>query len=313
MTHLSTNKQTFSRLASLAQGTANAVVVNASLLLKFELRKKPKDPSAASITSTTSFEPVLCLNDRDCKIEKMKVDIKGDSLSWLYNMLASLFKNLLKEYVMKTVVEAISDSSGYLLETLNENLAMYWPLILKMSDLSVDDLEEADESAITDTSQIVGKDIVELVWREPVPLGMKLLMNDGSGEVKVVEFPRGGQALRVAEAAELDPDMFKGATICGVNGRKFVDPPSSFSKMGSTTASGPVDMSKIQVVIAALKEPGRPKSIEFLISETERTRIMRVLGKLQDSEKKDDNTMIRKVPKELNKVVISQEGPMGLR
>ena len=294
------------------KGTANAVVVNASLLLKFELRKKRKDPSAASITSTTSFEPVLCLNDRDCTIERMKVDIKGDSLSWLYNMLASLFKNLLKEYVTKTVVEAISDSSGYLLETLNENLAMYWPLILKMSDFSVDDLEEVDESAITDTSQIAGKDIVELVWREPVPLGMKLLMNDGSGEVKVVEFPRGGQALRVAEAAELDPNMFKGATICGVNGRKFVDPPSSFSRTGTTTASGPVDMSKIQVVIAALKEPGRPKSIEFLISDTERTRIMRVLGKLQESEKKDDNIMVRKVPKEINDVVITQEGPLGL-
>lgn len=32
---------------------------------------------------------------------------------------------------------------------------------------------------------------IELVWRERLPLGMNLLMNDDSGFLKVVDFPRG--------------------------------------------------------------------------------------------------------------------------
>lgn len=186
-------------------GEADATIENAHLLLKFELRKKPaaKAGSSSNFKEAEEWEPVLCLHDRHCSIESVSMQIKGDSLSWLYNMMASLFKGLLKDYVVKTVLEAITNSSGYLLETLNTNLEQYWALILNMSKLSVDELLILDENAITDTTQILGKDIIELVWREPVPLGMKLLMNDGSGEVKVVEFPRGGQALRVAEAANV--------------------------------------------------------------------------------------------------------------
>ena len=52
-----------------------------------------------------------------------------------------------------------------------------------MAEVSDDDLVEAmeDESAKE----------VELVWREHLPLGMNLLMNDDSGLLKVVDFPRG--------------------------------------------------------------------------------------------------------------------------
>ena len=323
------------------EGMADASVGNAHLLLKFELRKKkkkkadntdstilPTSTSSSSLSSSfaplssATHEPVLCLNERSCTIESMNLNLKGDSMSWLYNMLASLFKNLLKEYVVKTVMEALSNSSGYLLETLNSTLSVHWPLLLKMSKLSVDDLEEVDETAITDTTKIMGKDIVELVWREPVPLGMKLLMNDGSGEVKVVEFPRGGQAIRVAEAADFDPKMFRGATICGVNGRKFVEPPSAFSNRaaGSRGSSvglndGGVNNSKIQQVLAALKEPGRPKSIEFLISESERTRIMRLLGKNDDGDggSVGNSTLTRNASKTVSEVSISRGGPIGLQ
>ena len=62
---------------------------------------------------------------------------------------------------------------------------------------------------------------VELVWREHVPLGIQLLMNDDSGLIKVVEFPRGSQARAVALKYELDPDIFKGATLTTVNGSRY--------------------------------------------------------------------------------------------
>ena len=107
---------------------------------------------------------------------------------------------------------------------------------------------------------------------------------------------------------QLDPDFFRGATICGVNGRKFLDS----SKPVGDPSKGPIDSTKIQQVLAALKEPGRPKSIEFLISESERKRIMRVLGHLKDGDNAEDANMVRHAPKEVNYVTITEPGTIGL-
>lgn len=62
---------------------------------------------------------------------------------------------------------------------------------------------------------------IELVWRDYAPLGINLLMNDDSGLIKVVEFPRGSQARSVATSSELDPDIFKGAIVATVNGSRY--------------------------------------------------------------------------------------------
>ena len=189
--------------------------------MKFELRKvKKKHENDSTLLDNEDYTPVLCLNQSDCTIEEMELELKSDGMSWLYNLMTTLFNGVLRDYVVKAVLTALQDSSGYLLETLNKNLAPHWPIVLKMGGLTMSNLEIADDSAIIDTQHILNKDLVELVWRDHVPLGMKLLMNDGSGDVKVVEFPRGGQARRVAEFANLDPDSFKGATNCAVSGRK---------------------------------------------------------------------------------------------
>jgi hypothetical protein len=89
---------------------------------------------------------------------------------------------------------------------------------------------------------------VELVWRERLPLGMSLLMNDDSGFLKVVDFPRGSQARVVCERRGFDPDAFKGATIVAVNGSLYDDQEELFD---------------------SLKDPGRPKTIRFRLADTD--------------------------------------------
>ena len=74
---------------------------------------------------------------------------------------------------------------------------------------------------ILDLNIFEDEEMVELVWRERVPLGLNLLTNDSSGYLKVIDFPRGTQARKVAQSKQLDPDLFKGATIERVNGRKY--------------------------------------------------------------------------------------------
>ena len=90
--------------------------------------------------------------------------------------------------------------------------------------------------------------LFELVWRERLPLGMNLLMNDGSGQLKVVDFPRGSQARLVAERRNLDPAMFKGATVVAVNGTFFEEQEDLFD---------------------ALRDPARPKTVQFRLAESE--------------------------------------------
>lgn len=90
--------------------------------------------------------------------------------------------------------------------------------------------------------------MVELVWRKNLPLGMNLLLNDDSGRLKIVDFPRGSQARAVCAEKEIDPDVFKGATIVAVNGSKY-----EFQ----------------EDLLDALKNPARPKSILFELANPE--------------------------------------------
>jgi hypothetical protein len=90
--------------------------------------------------------------------------------------------------------------------------------------------------------------LVELVWREHIPLGMNLLLNDESGQLKVVDFPRGSQARTVCEKRNLTPDGFKGATIVAVNGIRYQSDEDLFE---------------------ALRDPSRPKAIQFELPESE--------------------------------------------
>lgn len=90
--------------------------------------------------------------------------------------------------------------------------------------------------------------LVELVWRESLPLGMNLLLNDDSGLLKIVDFPRGSQARAVCVQKRIDPEVFNGATIIAVNGSRYDTKEELFG---------------------ALKDPGRPKSVLFKLAEQE--------------------------------------------
>ena len=105
---------------------------------------------------------------------------------------------------------------------------------------------EADHRVVTTADSEDNENLIELVWRERLPLGLNLLLNDESGQVKVVDLPRGSQARKVCEGRGLDPDLFKSATIVAVNGCRFFEP---------------------EEVYEALRDPIRPKTVLFELAE----------------------------------------------
>ena len=116
-------------------GKADVKLSGGSIRLQFELRKMKKKDEA---TGEMIWEPVLCLHTRSCTIEQVDLVLQGESrLTWIFNKLAALFKNALRDYVVKTIIGILTSKSGYILAQLNENLAPYWSLILRTTGLNM--------------------------------------------------------------------------------------------------------------------------------------------------------------------------------
>ena len=130
--------------------------------------------------------------------------------------------------------------------------------------------------------------LVELVWRERLPLGMNLLMNDESGILKVVDFPRGSQARAVCEKRGFDPNAFKSASIVAVNGSEYIDQEELFE---------------------ALKDPGRPKTVGFRLAESEEAERLRMF---LEGNNKAPVKEVRERVFSVRKVLFDEPGELGI-
>lgn len=233
------------------EGKFDVRMSDGSIRLVFELRRRLKEgatPKDGEL-NPEDWVPVLALHDRSCGIGSVEFSMQGGSrLAWVINKAASMFKGLLRDYVVKTILRILSDKSGWILSKLNEGLSPFWDVLLRTAKLEMADLEEAGLEDIVAAEPVQESNLIELVWREHLPLGMNLLLNDESGQLKVVDFPRGSQARNVCESKNLDPEGFKGATIVAVNGIRYQNDDDLFE---------------------ALKDPGRPKTIQFELADTE--------------------------------------------
>lgn len=251
------------------KGKADVRLWNGRIRLQFELRRRKveKNESTSPEGDDSEWEPVLCLHNRTCTIGEVDLILQGEGrITWILNKLANLFRVPLRDYVVRVIMNILTNKSGVLLSMLNENLSPYWALILRTAGFSMEDLVEITEDDVTNIIPDEHENEVELVWREHLPLGMNLLMNDESGLLKVVDFPRGSQARDVALHKKVDPEVFNGATIIAVNGRRY------------DTQDELVD---------ALRDPGRPKTVHFELANAEDAeRIRRFVGGADANEPK---------------------------
>jgi len=283
-------------------GKANTRLWDGAIRLKFELRRRMVnagglDPVTGRPINAT-WEPCLCLNDRSCSIGGVEVTIQGESrITWVANKLVSVLKNPLRDYVVSVIINALKNNSGWLIEKLNQNLGNYWDFILKTAKLELEKLPKLARHHVTEAESDPDEEMVELVWRERVPLGLNLLTNDSSGYLKVIDFPRGTQARKVAQSKQLDPDLFKGATIERVNGRKY----------------GPENQVEL---FSALKDPSRPKAILFqLASQEDLEKLESVVSrnKKTASPKKGASSDGNKSANLVTTVDILEKGDIGLK
>ena len=193
-------------------GKANTRLWDGAIRLKFELRRRiakiDVDPNSGN--ENVTWEPVLCLNDRSCSIGGVELKIQGESrIAWVANKLTSLLGTKLRVYLVIVIMNALTNNSARLIEMLNSNLCNYWEFIMTTAKLKLEELLALEEHHVTKAAVDENEDLVELVWRERLPLGLNILTNDKSGMLKVIDLPRGTQARQVAQTKQLDPDLFK--------------------------------------------------------------------------------------------------------
>jgi len=126
-------------------GAANVKLSGGAIRLQFELRKRRKEiPDDDAVEAedesgvSEEWEPVLCLHDRSCAISEVDLTMEGGGkIAWIVNTLAGIFKGVLRDYVVATIVKVLSSRSGWILERLNMILAPYWDLILRTAQLKM--------------------------------------------------------------------------------------------------------------------------------------------------------------------------------
>ncbi|ETI54633.1 hypothetical protein L917_02384 [Phytophthora nicotianae] len=119
-------------------GVADAALSGGVISLGFKAEKKVVNQE------TGEFKPVLVLNSMTIEIrQELKLTVQGSWFSAVYNMLTSLFAELIREYLAKTMETKLLKHMIKLLSTLNKQMDEYWPLIFQLLDIRMEDLPTA--------------------------------------------------------------------------------------------------------------------------------------------------------------------------
>ncbi|KAG7396740.1 hypothetical protein PHYBOEH_001864 [Phytophthora boehmeriae] len=119
-------------------GVADAELSGGVISLGFKAEKKIVNKE------TGEFKPVLVLNSMKIEIrQELKLTVQGSWFSAVYNMLTSLFAELIREYLAKTMESKLLKHMIKLLGTLNKQMDEYWPLIFQLLDVRMEDLPTA--------------------------------------------------------------------------------------------------------------------------------------------------------------------------
>lgn len=119
-------------------GVADAELTGGTIALGFKAEKQVVN------AATGEYRPTLVLHSIEIEIkEELKLTVQGSWFSAVYNVLASVFAELIREYLAKTMESKLLGHMIKLLKTLNDQMDEYWPLVFQLLDIRVDDLPPA--------------------------------------------------------------------------------------------------------------------------------------------------------------------------
>jgi len=187
------------------------------------------------------WEPVLLISNRAISIEKLGVKVQGDSYAWIYNMLASLFSNILRDTICRALVDLIGSSSSVLLLTVNGLFASKWDLVQRVMPfdlaavpvctawqfMSLVGSEPDDEAEAAARASVLPAREWTIKFCEEGPLGLKLdLLREDSRvdtvtNVVVASVGPGSQGEKACAALGWPKSFMESSTVLTVNGARL--------------------------------------------------------------------------------------------
>ncbi len=186
---------------------------------------------------TSDWEPVLLISSKDISIESLGLKIESQGYAWLYNMLASVFSNVLKTSICNALIGLIGSSSSELLSVVNGAFSSKWDIVKRL--LSID-LAAVPICSAAEFMSLIGSESRDdalsaktlparewtLKFDNEGPLGLKLDMvvetrTDVVSRTLVNGVVENSQASRVCAAQGWPCDYLDQATILTVNGARL--------------------------------------------------------------------------------------------
>ncbi|KAF0692614.1 Aste57867_16317 [Aphanomyces stellatus] len=117
-------------------GTADAEVTGGCVSLGFRAEKVN--------VGNGEWQPTLAISSIEIEIkEELKLTVNGSWFSSVYNLLAALFKDLIKDYIASTLEGTLIEHVVSLVTVLNAFMKDYWPTLLQILNVTVDQLPPA--------------------------------------------------------------------------------------------------------------------------------------------------------------------------
>lgn len=173
------------------QGLADCTIEGLELKLSFKLvrRKLDLDSSKSEVCKDGNNGdgadlPIhLVLAKKEMSVEKLELSTRGATITWVYNMLLALFSEVVRDYIISSILTSLEDATDVWLERLNEaNQSMHLPLILRsVFNVPVDRLEivgpkekQTEDIVLVESSSSSSMKTYDVEFQEPGPLGMRI-------------------------------------------------------------------------------------------------------------------------------------------
>ena len=189
-----------------AEGRADVIVEDAQVSLALCVRRAPGVAGG--------LEPKVALTRCDVKIASLDLTMEEHGLSWVFNALAALLTDYVRDYVCESLQDLLKDRSQYLLEPVNSLLAASWaPLARALHLPDVADLPPLDEDHESE-------DTIDIVLRAPGALGVELQerVKEGQSSLVIAGLEAQGQAKPAVAQLGLSIDDVKDAVLVAVDG-----------------------------------------------------------------------------------------------
>jgi hypothetical protein len=206
-----------------------------------------KQVDADAEINTDSWEPVLLISSKTIKMEKLSLTIQNDGYAWIYNMLASIFTNVLKSSICNALTDLIGSSSSILLLTVNSVFSSKWDMVQRIMPFDIARLpicstrefltligteaEDEEEKAKAASASLLPAREYTLKFKEEGPLGMKLDLVRDDAQVDMVsrtvvrDVFFNSQASRVCDDLGWPKNFLLESTVLTVNGARLYNAP----------------------------------------------------------------------------------------